>query len=127
MWVTDTLLNEGPDIGWGNLITKQKVSGYAVFNFTSIDYCNTTISSDILSHTEPPAPGIYRSGVARLTTICNSNQRLRYRLMSTGLGVNKNSVNIGPGLVSNLLINNKTIPETGITIDINGGVKILFK
>ncbi|ECJ2353598.1 hypothetical protein FNI87_16775 [Salmonella enterica subsp. salamae] len=121
LWVTDTFNREGPNIGWGNVITKQKKSGTAVINFKEIDYCYTSIIPDTFTHEVPPVPGKYRSEVSRLTSVCNGNHKLRYRLMTTGVGDNHNSVNIGPGLESNILINNHVVPENGITVEVSTG------
>ncbi|EAS2834177.1 hypothetical protein AV553_25225 [Salmonella enterica] len=123
LWVTDTFNREGPNIGWGNVITKQKKSGTAVINFKEIDYCDTSIIPDVFTHEAPPAPGKYRSEVSKLASRCNGNHKLRYRLMTTGVGDNNNSVNIGPGLESNILINNHALPEDGITVDLRAGVE----
>lgn len=123
LWVTDTFNREGPNIGWGNVITKQKKSGTAVINFKEIDYCYTSIMPDTFTHEVPPVPGKYRSEVSRLTSVCNGNRKLRYRLMTTGVGDNHNSVNIGPGLESNILINNQVVPENGITVEVSTGTE----
>ncbi|ECN8821521.1 hypothetical protein A4L20_22265 [Salmonella enterica subsp. enterica serovar Telelkebir] len=123
LWITDTFNREGPNIGWGNVITKQRTSGFATINFKEIDYCYTSIIPDVFTHEVPPIPGKYRSEVSKLTSVCNGNHKLRYRLMTTGVGDNNNSVNIGPGLESNILINNHVLPEDGITVDLRTGVE----
>ncbi|EED9675385.1 hypothetical protein AAO89_003945 [Salmonella enterica subsp. enterica] len=123
LWVTDTFNREGPNIGWGNIITKQRKTGFATINFKEIDYCDTSIIPDVFTHEAPPAPGKYRSEVSKLASRCNGNHKLRYRLMTTGVGDNNNSVNIGPGLESNILINNHALPEDGITVDLRAGVE----
>ncbi|EEJ9160275.1 hypothetical protein S911_19810 [Salmonella enterica subsp. enterica serovar Rubislaw] len=124
LWFTDTFNREGPSIGWGRLVTKQKQTGTAIINFKQIDFCNTEIVPDVFIHEIPPVPGKYYSITSKLSSFCNGAHKLRYRLMNTGIGDNNNSISVGPGLESNLQINDKNIPANGISVDINEGTAV---
>ncbi|EJF1946199.1 hypothetical protein M8A54_000411 [Salmonella enterica] len=116
--LTDTYNREGPGNGWGDAIIKQPRTGEAIINFTSIDYCNTFISPDVFTHEQTLTPGKFLSGISRLQSICNGTYKLRYRLLTTGVGENSNSVDLGTGLQSTILIDNKSVPVNGTVVEV---------